>query len=198
MKITKSPKTLSFAVLFVSALCLQVAHGQRSVPLMESGMPVPPMGLDGRALPEKSMVFETAEEQGIRVVVMGEGLTYPWALEFLPDGSLLVTERTGNLRIIRNGVLDPQPVPGGPEAVVRGPSGAGGSVHGYTFPPRRGLETPTGALAWPRRSPSGPPRISCSWGCCSMDFVAVLSSTLSGRVANSMSWRCPPGPSSSS
>jgi glucose/arabinose dehydrogenase len=33
---------------------------------------------------------------------------------FLPDGSMLVTERQGRLRIVRNGVLDPQPVKGVP------------------------------------------------------------------------------------
>ena len=41
----------------------------------------------------------------------------PWALAFLPDGSILITERAGRLRIVRNGVLDPQPIPGIPAVV---------------------------------------------------------------------------------
>ena len=132
MKITRLQNPfVRIAVLMGAALCLQIAQAQRSVALMEGGVPVPPSGLDGRPLPEQATILETAEIPSIRVVVMGEGLVYPWALEFLPDGSLLVTERTGNLRIVRNGVLDPEPVPGGPEAVFRGPSGFPGSIHGY-------------------------------------------------------------------
>src|SRR5262249_30393304 len=42
---------------------------------------------------------------------------------FLPDGSMLVTERPGRLRIIRNGTLDPQPVAGVPEVKAMGLSG---------------------------------------------------------------------------
>lgn len=119
------------AILILAPCCLLTAHAQRSVPLMENGVPVPPSGLDAYPLPDKPMIYRTAEEERIRAVVMGEGLTYPWALAFLPDGTLLVTERTGELRILRDSVLDPRPIPGGPEAVFRGRSGVGGSIHGY-------------------------------------------------------------------
>ncbi len=51
---------------------------------------------------------------GIRVVRVVEGLDYPWSHAFLPDGHLLVTERVGRLRIVRDGVLDPQPIAGLP------------------------------------------------------------------------------------
>jgi glucose/arabinose dehydrogenase len=40
---------------------------------------------------------------------------HPWGSAFLPDGSLLVTERQGRLRILRNGKLDPTPISGVPE-----------------------------------------------------------------------------------
>src|SRR5678815_3552169 len=46
----------------------------------------------------------------MHVVPIATGLAHPWSLAFLPDGRLLVAEQTGRLRIIRNGVLDPQPV----------------------------------------------------------------------------------------
>ena len=77
------------------------------------------------------MEFDTAEGQRIRVVVLTTGLKFPWGLTFLPDGTMLVTERTGQLRIIRNGKLDPQPVSGGPTAYFAGESGMPGAVHGY-------------------------------------------------------------------
>jgi glucose/arabinose dehydrogenase len=50
----------------------------------------------------------------VRVVAVATGLSHPWSLAFLPDGSMLVTERAGRLRILRNGVLDPAPVDGVP------------------------------------------------------------------------------------
>ena len=74
----------------------------------QGGIPVAPKGLAARPLPDKPVVFDTAEGQNIRVVVVTKALEYPWSLAFLPDGSMLVTERAGRLRIIRNGVLDPQ------------------------------------------------------------------------------------------
>jgi glucose/arabinose dehydrogenase len=46
----------------------------------------------------------------IRVVAIATGLFHPWSLAFLPDGRLLVAERDGRLRMIRNDKLDPQPV----------------------------------------------------------------------------------------
>ena len=42
---------------------------------------------------------------------IAQGLASPWSMVFLPGGKdILVSERAGRLRIIRDGVLDPQPV----------------------------------------------------------------------------------------
>jgi len=70
----------------------------------------------GRAsppLPQLPLTFETAQER-IRVSVVASGLANPWGLVFLPNGDMLVTERAGRLRIIRGGILDPQPISGVP------------------------------------------------------------------------------------
>ncbi|HEX6133493.1 MAG TPA: PQQ-dependent sugar dehydrogenase [Longimicrobiales bacterium] len=58
-----------------------------------------------------------------RVVTVAEGLVNPWSMAFLPGGDLLVTERPGRLRIIRNGQLLPDPVPGVPEVLAQGQGG---------------------------------------------------------------------------
>jgi glucose/arabinose dehydrogenase len=58
-------------------------------------------------------------ELPIRVVPVARGLSHPWSLAFLPDGAMLVTEREGRLRIIRNGVLDPTPIAGVPRVFAR-------------------------------------------------------------------------------
>lgn len=50
-------------------------------------------------------------------VVPIRGFRYPYALAFLPDGGILVTERAGRLRIVREGKLDPQPIAGIPEVL---------------------------------------------------------------------------------
>ena len=60
---------------------------------------------------QAQQIFDTNTKQRIRVVTMATGLVHPWSIAFLPDGkTLLVSERAGRLRIIRDGVLDPQPV----------------------------------------------------------------------------------------
>ena len=50
-------------------------------------------------------------------------LEHPWSMAWLPDGTLLITERPGELRVVREGVLDPTPVAGLPEIFVQGQGG---------------------------------------------------------------------------
>lgn len=58
-----------------------------------------------------------------RVVTVAEGLIHPWSIAFLPGGDMLVTERPGRLRIVRDGRLLPDPVPGVPEVLFEGQGG---------------------------------------------------------------------------
>ena len=55
-----------------------------------------------------------------RVVTVVEGLVHPFAMQFLPEGDMLVTERPGRLRIVRDGVLLEKPVDGLPEILALG------------------------------------------------------------------------------
>ncbi len=114
------------------ALSAAVAFAQQRVEWdSKFNIPVAPKGLKPVPLPDHPLVFDTAEGQNIRLVVLARGLEFPWSMAFLPDGTMLVTERTGHLRRIRNGVLDPRPVPGGPAAYWIGESGMPGAMHGY-------------------------------------------------------------------
>jgi len=62
--------------------------------------------------------FETYEQRHIKVSVVTKGLSHPWSMAFLPGGDMLVTERVGRLRLVRQkagaAVLDPTPLPGIP------------------------------------------------------------------------------------
>ena len=62
-------------------------------------------------------------EHDYRMVTVATGLENPWAIASLPNGDMLVTERAGRLRIIRNGKLLPAPVAGVPTVRVGGQGG---------------------------------------------------------------------------
>ena len=68
------------------------------------------------------MVYETGLVRPIRITAT-KGLNQPWSMAFLPDGRILVTERPGRLRVVRDGVLDPAPVQGLPAVAAQGLAG---------------------------------------------------------------------------
>ncbi|MCY4574875.1 MAG: PQQ-dependent sugar dehydrogenase [Gemmatimonadetes bacterium] len=70
----------------------------------------------------QSDVVQTALHD-YRVVTVADGFEIPWSIAFLPGGDMLVTEKGGRLRIVRDGELLPDPVPGIPEVLVRGQGG---------------------------------------------------------------------------
>jgi aldose sugar dehydrogenase len=72
--------------------------------------------------PGEDRIFPSVHH-AYRVVTVVEGLENPWAMAFLPDGDMLVTERPGRLRIVRSGRLLPDPVPGLPPIRVGGQGG---------------------------------------------------------------------------
>jgi glucose/arabinose dehydrogenase len=120
----------ALAAVWMLALAPQSGSGQQKVPF-KGGIPVAPDGLANKPLPPLPMEFDTAEGMRIRVSSVTRDLEYPFSLAFLPDGSMLVTERAGRLRILRNGVLDPQPVAGLPASYWAVESGLPGAIHGY-------------------------------------------------------------------
>ena len=59
-------------------------HGQ------QIGIPVEP-------LEDGPWVFDTAEQHRIKVSIIARGMSHPWAIAFLPNGDMLVTEREGTV-----------------------------------------------------------------------------------------------------
>jgi glucose/arabinose dehydrogenase len=86
-----------------------------SLPATTSEIP-PGIQWSAPDLGDGPFLIETAvpEHRELQVSVVASGLRQPWSIAFLPDGAMLVTERGGDLRIIRDGVLDPAPVAGLP------------------------------------------------------------------------------------
>ena len=76
----------------------------------------PEPAMPRKALPPAPFVIDTAEQGQVRVVPI-KGLSNPWSLVFLPNGDMLVNERPGRLRLVRNGAIVPQPISGVPPAV---------------------------------------------------------------------------------
>ena len=78
--------------------------------------------------------FESAEERSLRAVVLARDLEQPWSLAFLPDGSILVTERPGRLRLIRAGRMRGGPIAGVPVVHTGGARGLEGLMDVATHP----------------------------------------------------------------
>jgi aldose sugar dehydrogenase len=66
---------------------------------------------------------ERKSNVAFEVVSIAEGLQNPWALAFLPDGKMLVTERPGRLRVVTPDGKLSEPVTGLPELVAGGQGG---------------------------------------------------------------------------
>ncbi|MGD9114636.1 MAG: PQQ-dependent sugar dehydrogenase [Desulfobacterales bacterium] len=62
-------------------------------------------------------------ERGFRAVALLGGLEHPWSMVWLPNGDILVTERPGRLRRVRDGRLASGSIAGVPEVFDSGQGG---------------------------------------------------------------------------
>ena len=58
-----------------------------------------------------------------KVVPVAEDLVQPWSMAWLPSGDMLITEKPGRLRMVRDGQLLPEAIPGIPEVLYKGQGG---------------------------------------------------------------------------
>lgn len=73
--------------------------------------------------PEQTRACEETTGVAFDVTVLADGLSKPWAVEPLPDGDLLVTEKPGRLRIVTASGSVGEPIRGVPEVDARGQGG---------------------------------------------------------------------------
>src|SRR5689334_4131518 len=76
----------------------------------------PPINWPSPPLPDGPLTIDTGLVRPIKVTIL-KGLNQPWGMAFVPENNgfaILITERGGKLRVVRNGVLDPTPVAGIP------------------------------------------------------------------------------------
>src|SRR3954468_18234787 len=116
-------KKLIVAALVVSSavavLARQKTYPYPTVRDLRGTIPQGPRLLPSPPLGDGPWTFHTTEAD-IKVSVVARGISHPYAFAFLPDGAILVSERVGKLRVIRNGTLDPGPVEGLPQMIYRG------------------------------------------------------------------------------
>jgi glucose/arabinose dehydrogenase len=58
----------------------------------------------------------------LNIETLATGLEFPWGIAFLPDGSALVTEKAGRLRLLKDGKLS-APISGVPKVLYEGQAG---------------------------------------------------------------------------
>jgi glucose/arabinose dehydrogenase len=69
------------------------------------------------------LLVSSAQAEEYKIETIAEGLSYPWAIAFLPNGDMLVTERSGQLRQITNGELQQEPIANLPDLYIDGQGG---------------------------------------------------------------------------
>mgnify|MGYP001235188953 CR=1 FL=1 len=99
--------------LFVAAWAVGIAGQQGAQPSPISTVADPPK----TGLSDQPIVLGEGTQR--YRVVPTKGLANPWGMTFLPSGDILVTEKFGQLRIIRGGKLDPTPIAGLPEIGIK-------------------------------------------------------------------------------
>ena len=76
----------------------------------------------GAEKPATPDMLETMDYE-MKVETIADGLEIPWAIDFMDNNRVLITERPGRLRMVINGVLQSEPVQNTPEVLHAGQGG---------------------------------------------------------------------------
>lgn len=89
-----------------------------------SASPSPPLSSPPLSSPPSIEVSEkqAASDDAFQITTVMTGLDHPWGMDWLPDGSMLITERSGTLWHVQEGNV-PTAVTGLPDIFVRGQGG---------------------------------------------------------------------------
>jgi len=102
------------SVFAASVVFLSVPVTAQTVPTPAAQVPAVRNQRGGFPMPALPAVFETSQQK-VRVSLVAQGLDRPWSLLILPNGDMLVSMRySQQIRAIRKGILDPNPVAGLP------------------------------------------------------------------------------------
>ena len=81
---------------------------------IDMGLPSEQVSLEANDAPGPESEVHESARHNFRIVTVSEGLDNPWSLAWLPSGEMLVTERTGRLRIYRDDLHLPEVIRGFP------------------------------------------------------------------------------------
>ena len=97
----------------VSAIALLGATG--CTPQAAPSSPAQNSANDSSAAVAQSDSSSNSDNPNFQTITLVDSLEHPWGLAWLPNGDILITERPGRLRLVQNGTLTPDPIPGVPD-----------------------------------------------------------------------------------
>ena len=105
-------RSIQLALFLVLGGCL-------SSPNLSDNTPASPTVSSDNPIEQPSKV----QQDGFRQVSLIKGLEHPWSMTWLPNGDMLITERPGRLRLVKNGELEPTEIAGVPDVFASGQGG---------------------------------------------------------------------------
>jgi glucose/arabinose dehydrogenase len=123
-----SPRATRIGLAIAAVLCaVTSSSAQKPSAAIPSGPPIETRDIVGPgqvpAFPEQTRAPSVETKTPIKVEVVAHGLNHPWALVFMPNRKILLTEKPGTLRVITTDGKVGSPIEGVPEVFVGADAG---------------------------------------------------------------------------